>query len=191
MRRLAARRDGVAELLVQPLEAGHAQSPVAVCRNNRMVGYQGLSVRSSSHLHSAGKGNSSATALPIAPARWATEVSTEISRSSCATTAAVSAKFCEFLAELNDVMPAQDCRSCSASTSFCTQMKSRFGSEKIWAKCSIAIERLWSFKCSLLPAQHKPMRRRPFCGSLSRHFATRSSDDRIYGMFAGIVSISV
>ena len=50
------------------------------CRNSRIVGYQGLSSRSSSHRHS-GRMAAAATGLPSAPAKCATAVSTETTRS--------------------------------------------------------------------------------------------------------------
>ena len=55
-----------------------------------MVGYQGLSVNI--HLKSGANGTSRPIAFPIAPARCATDVSTAMTRSSIAKTAAVSAK---------------------------------------------------------------------------------------------------
>lgn len=52
------------------------QSPLAGCRNNRAVGYQGESLRSSSHRQSLTHGSRSQTGLAMAPAIWATTVST-------------------------------------------------------------------------------------------------------------------
>jgi hypothetical protein len=69
-----------------------SQSPMEGWRNSRIVGYQGLSFRSGSQRQSATNGSSTQTGLPIAPARWATAVSTAITRSRLAINAAVSVK---------------------------------------------------------------------------------------------------
>ena len=66
----------------------------------------------------------------------------------------------KLLAELNNAMLAQD-RRLRSLTSFCTLMKSRPGTDRSVAKRSSGIERLRSFMCPLLPAQHIPTRRRP------------------------------
>ncbi len=50
-----------------------AQSSPFFWRNSRMVGYQGLSSRSSSQRQSVTHGSSTQTGLPSAPARWAVE----------------------------------------------------------------------------------------------------------------------
>src|SRR5580658_591300 len=62
------------------------------CRNNRAVGYQGLSSRSSSQRQSGTNGSNIQTGLASAPARWATLVSTATTRSMFAASAAVSEK---------------------------------------------------------------------------------------------------
>ena len=64
------------------------QSPRCVCRNKRMVGYQGESSRCSIHRQSAGVGNINQTRFPIAPARCATAVSTDKIKSNWAIAAA-------------------------------------------------------------------------------------------------------
>jgi len=46
------------------------QSPGALCRNSRAVGYQGLSSRSMSHRQSGTNGNKTQTGFASAPARW-------------------------------------------------------------------------------------------------------------------------
>lgn len=69
-----------------------SQSPGVGCRNRRMLGYQGLSIRSSIHRQSGEKGSSTQTGLPMAPAKCATEVSTLMIKSRCAIAAAVSPK---------------------------------------------------------------------------------------------------
>src|SRR5437763_886115 len=68
------------------------QLPNCCCRNSRALGYQGLSVRSNSQRQSALYGNRIQTGLPIAPARWAMLVSTEMTRSKFSITAAVLQK---------------------------------------------------------------------------------------------------
>ena len=57
-----------------------------------MVGYQGLSGRSIIQRQSGMKGNNTHTGLAKAPAKWATEVSTEMTMSMQLTAAAVSLK---------------------------------------------------------------------------------------------------
>ena len=65
------------------------------------VGYQGLSVRSSSQRQSGENGTSSATALPIAPARCATDVSTVDHEIEHRHDGGGIGKVVEFLAELS------------------------------------------------------------------------------------------
>src|SRR5580692_4506169 len=65
---------------------------VLSCRNSRALGYQGESPRSKNHRQSELYGNKIHTGFPIAPARWATLVSTEITKSKRSTIAAVSEK---------------------------------------------------------------------------------------------------
>ena len=66
------------------------QSPRRDWRNSRIVGYQGLSSRSSSQRQSGEKGNATHTGAASAPARCATAVSDVITRSRFSITAAVS-----------------------------------------------------------------------------------------------------
>ena len=69
------------------------QSSTAECRNKRAVGYHGLSSRPSSHRQSCGlNGSNIHTGLPIAPAKWATLVSTVTTMSTSSISDAVSAK---------------------------------------------------------------------------------------------------
>src|ERR1039458_3880184 len=69
-----------------------SQSPALGCLNNRAVGYHGLSSRPVSQRHSPLNGRRIKAGFPIAPARCATAVSTEMTRSRSEITAAVSAK---------------------------------------------------------------------------------------------------
>src|ERR1700679_683074 len=80
---LSARRASTTALI------GVVQSPWRVWRKRRVVRYQGESVRSSSQRSSPWKGSSVQTGLPIAPARWATDVSAEMTRSRFSISAAV------------------------------------------------------------------------------------------------------
>ena len=57
------------------------QSPLLCWRKRRAVGYQGLSARFRSQRQSAVYGNRIHTGLPMAPARWATAVSMDMTRS--------------------------------------------------------------------------------------------------------------
>ena len=59
-----------------------SQAPGHFRRKSRIVGYQGLSARSSIQRQSAAASSNVHTGTPSAPARWATIVSTEITRSS-------------------------------------------------------------------------------------------------------------
>ncbi len=63
------------------------------CRNSRMVGYHGLSSRSSSQRQSGANGRAIHTGMPSPPARCAKAESTVITRSRTLTEAAVSSKF--------------------------------------------------------------------------------------------------
>src|SRR3982750_85059 len=69
-----------------------SQSPGRGWRKRRIVGYQGESLRSSSHRKTGEKGSKTHVGLPIAPARCATAVSTAITRSRLSINAAESEK---------------------------------------------------------------------------------------------------
>ena len=64
----------------------------ADCRKRRAEGYQGLSARPRSQRQSGAWGSMTQTGLPIAPARWAIEVSTVTTSSKHSMTAIVSPK---------------------------------------------------------------------------------------------------
>src|SRR5262245_47756445 len=66
------------------------QSPAAVWRNNRIVGYHGLSSQFKNQRHSGADASASQTGTANAPARWAIAVSELITRSRFFITAAVS-----------------------------------------------------------------------------------------------------
>src|SRR6185312_4531827 len=100
-----ARRDGAS---IGSMEPGHAsartstrsseamrsktpfQLPGCDCRKSRMVGYQGLSSRSSIHRQSGAYESATQTLAPSAPARWAIAVSDVTIRSNLPMIAAVS-----------------------------------------------------------------------------------------------------
>jgi YD repeat-containing protein len=67
-----------------------SQSPSLICRNKRIVGYQGVSARSRSQRQSAIWASATQTGTLNAPARWAVAVSAVITRSKPCITAAVS-----------------------------------------------------------------------------------------------------
>ena len=67
-------------------------SPMRAWRNSRAVGYQGDSSVPSCQRQSGANGSRIHTGLPRAPARWATLVSTVMTRLNSATSAAVSSK---------------------------------------------------------------------------------------------------
>ena len=146
----------LAEPLAQPRERTASPPPIALCRNRRMVGYQGVSVRSSIHRKSGANGTKSPTALAIAPARCATEVSTAMTRSSIATTAAVvSEKSPQLLALLDPPMPWRRIAACAPRLRpRCRLTKSTPDSESIVAKRSSGIERLRSVHMIAASAQH-------------------------------------
>src|SRR5207237_4695382 len=83
------RAEAVAESAARTRSIGVDPSPACCCRNRRIVGYQGLSSRSSSQRQQVSKRLSNQTGLPSAPAKCATEVSTLITRSNASTRAAV------------------------------------------------------------------------------------------------------
>ena len=129
--------------------------PIAVCRNSRMVGYQGLSVRSAA---SANPARTAPTARPPCPARRRDAQPTyrpRSRRSSIATTAAVSAKSSNSWPSSRTPCCSR-IAACASLTSFCTLTKSMPGHGQQRAKRSSGIERLRSFKCVQLPAQHDP-----------------------------------
>src|SRR5215469_14390794 len=82
----------VSQSAARSAATGAAQSPGAVCRNSRAVGYHGLSERSLNQRQSGLNGSSTHTGRASAPARCATAVSTVTTRSRLATAAAVSEK---------------------------------------------------------------------------------------------------
>ena len=138
-----------------------------------MVGYHGLSVRSSNQRQSGENGTSNATGLPIAPARCATDVSTRDNEIEHCHDRGGVGEIAELLAELQDAMLAQNLRLRLADVFLqADEIEARHRQHP--GKRSSGIERCRSLKCALLPAQHIPTRRRPFPGSLSRHFASRS-----------------
>ena len=69
-----------------------SQAPWRCWRNNRIDGYQGEVSRPRIQRQSGANGTATQTGLPIAPAKCASAVSTVITKSSCAITAAVSEK---------------------------------------------------------------------------------------------------
>ena len=71
---------------------GETQSLGADWRNSRMLGYQGESRRCMPQRQSGINGIRTQTGFPMAPAKWAAAVSTVISMSKWAKTAAVSSK---------------------------------------------------------------------------------------------------
>ena len=96
-----------------------AVSSRAGWRSSLAVGYQGLSSRPASQRQSAEKGSQIQTGLPMAPARWATEVSTEITRSNCAMAAAVSAKSANSAPSSSICVKVFNTSTSTSRTSFC------------------------------------------------------------------------
>ena len=137
------------------MTAGHF--PGSGCRNRRSVGYHGLSLRPSNQRQHGSKRSSSQTDLPSAPARWATAVSTEMTRSRLAISAAVSAK--SPISPITSVSPNS---AGAVGPSFCRLTKCTPGTATKGARSAGAIERLLSSaapvgECSReLPAQTNP-----------------------------------
>src|SRR5579859_911870 len=69
------------------------QSPCRVCRNNRMLGYQTVSLLSNNQRQHELNLRTVQTGLPIAPAKCAMLVSALTTRSKCPITAATSSSF--------------------------------------------------------------------------------------------------
>ena len=127
-----------------------------------MVGYQGLSSRSSSHRQSGTKGISVQIGHPRAPVIWATEVSTDTTRSRLLTAAAVSAKSLRKGATSVPVSPTIFAASpCLPPSRLYTETPRTL--VRGW-KRNASIDRLRSFLWADLPAQTIPSRnffRRP------------------------------
>src|ERR1700683_5572692 len=92
-----------------------------------MDGYQGLSSRSRNHRQQVSNRFSNQTGLPIAPARWAVEVSTLITRSRFSTKAAVSAKSVSSSVKSYNAMPEGGCRDCSDEGPSCNEKNAQPG----------------------------------------------------------------
>src|SRR5450759_2178618 len=149
------------------------QSPVTGCLNSLAVGYHGLSSRSSSHRQSQLNGNNIHTGLPIAPARWATDVSTEITTSINCTSAAVSVKSFSSLPKCSTLFCSPNVFLSAALTSFCKLINCALPdtSSSNWAS---GIDRLWSFLCSARPDHTSPTRGTVLSPSNACHCRTRS-----------------
>ncbi len=96
-----------------------SQSKGFCCRKILIVGYHGLSSRSTIQRQSEAKGSNSQTGLPIAPARCATEVSTDITRSRFSTAPAVSVKSSNCSPRLAAIILSDNSRTCCAALPFC------------------------------------------------------------------------
>ena len=100
-----------------------AQSPGAFCRNSRAVGYQGVLSVSCIQRQSARCGSRIHTGLPMAPARCAMQVSVVITRSSVATSAAVSARSRSRLEPSQTNTSLGRAANCSAASPFCSEIQ--------------------------------------------------------------------
>ena len=149
------------------------QSPGAFCRNNRMVLYQGVSFLPSIQRQSGVKGSKSHTGLAMAPARWATAVSTVMTRSRLCITAAVSAKSCNWALKSINRRLLKCFFICLEADPFCKLYKTI---PSIWLrgiKLTRGQERLKSFSWVGLPAQTIPTLN-PVESSLSCHMLIAS-----------------
>src|SRR5262249_53220915 len=150
----------------------------------------GLSSRSSTPRQLGGSGRRTKTGVPTAPARWANAVSIETTRSSCATTAAVSAKS-------RSSFPTSMIWEClrKAPTSalrmlFCKLTNWIPGSDRSGVSCSSGIGRL-SARLWFEPHHTNPTRSDSDWGMGMFRPPRRSAGGRRYGTFAGIVLILV
>ena len=157
------------------------------CRNSRAVGYQRtVAAVAQPARKSAANGNRTNTGLPIAPARWATAVSAEMTRSSAAMAAALSAKSenveptCTTSSRLRR-NAASSSRTSRCRLTNCMSVRSSNG-----ASASIRIERLRSLSCERSPDQTRPTSGRR-CGKRCRQAAASCSATATYGTLAGIV----
>jgi hypothetical protein len=137
----------------------------------RMAGYQGVVLPCRGQRQHGSQRHISHTGRPIAPARCATEVSTEMTRSSAATIAAVSAK--SATSPIGSNSPA-------ARAPFCRLTHRTPGTASSGAACSKRMERAVSGCCEAPlsrggpPAQTSPTRGRPSPGSRAAQRATSS-----------------
>src|SRR6185295_19131929 len=131
------------------------QSSRRVCRNSRSVGYHGLSSRPSSQRKSAGCATITHTGLPSAPARCATAVSTQMTRSSWLTTAAVSLKSSSSPPTSTQSTPAGTIPAVAAAP-FCNDTNCTPATSSTGFSTDNSIERNRSRECVGLPAQESP-----------------------------------
>src|SRR6266550_4766885 len=161
-----------------------AQSPREGWRNSRIVGYHGLSLRSSSQRQSAAACSMSQTGTPSAPARCATIVSTVMTRSRAAIVAAVSATE----SEVNSAAiggPSRVTRQLSYAGPRCKLTNATPGTAASGARAPNVSERS-GFQSPA--AQHKPTLRPANRASRQRAAAMSAGFARRYGTAAGIVS---
>jgi hypothetical protein len=172
---------------------GSPHCPARGCRNSRIVGYQGLSSRRVIHRQSAGSYISVHVGKPIAPARWATALSTDTTRSRFAITAAVSPKSVRSADRSGKPISLNTARSASG-TGICNDTSRTPGMVANSRKPASAIDRRQSAELSLLPAHTRPTRtpslptRR---ASSARQCARRIGAAARYGIGVGMVESSV
>jgi hypothetical protein len=163
------------------------QSCIEFCRNSLAVGYHGLSLRSSSQRHSALYDNSTQSGLPMAPARWATLVQTEITKSRFSIRPAVSEKSSSLLPQ-GRISFVPERRSISPErTFFCRLIHSNRSSIKALIFENDMLRYL-SSACSGFPLQTNPILGFLFCPSCAAHLSFERASLRKYGMFEGIES---
>ncbi len=151
------------------------QSPLAVWRNSRMVGYQGQSSRPISQRQSGTCLSASQIGRPSAPARWATPVSELMTRSQLSRIAAVSRKesgpVSKSVPKVSSRMPGGRWASCASPEPFC-RLKSRTPGivDRVRNRAS-GKERPMSI-LAVLPCQQMPILKP--CGPMRRrHSSTR------------------
>ncbi len=167
-----------------------AQAPGSGCRNWRIVGYQGAASCAGDQRQSASNRLSSQTGRPIAPARWATAVSTVMTRSRHATKAAVSAKSARSPA--TSVTFKRACGACMSAfaSSVCSDTKLQPATSASGVSSLKGTDlRAWMIlliRSGLTPLdQHNPTRRPGRLRSLASQTATSSGKARRYGTSDG------
>src|SRR5579875_3061621 len=126
-----------------------------------MVGYQGVSVRCKSQRQSGAKGSISQTGLPMAPARWPSDVSTEITKSTDCKIAMVSPKSKSEGPRLTSSASPEYARIGWQGGPFCKARNATRSVAKIACHCASVLERLRSLLCAARPAQAIATRKNP------------------------------
>ena len=173
-----------------------AQSPATRCRNSRAVGYHGVRSDASIQRQSERCGSRIQVGLPIAPARCAMQVSVVITKSSVATSAAVSARSRSPLDPSRTHTSSGMLANCSAASPFCNEIQFASTARSSGTSVFNRIDRAASALYFGFPAHEMPTRNpgRPSArteGNCFRFPRTNSSSAPKYAPVHGIVSMVV